>query len=63
MVTSHGTMLSQLTEQVSEIKQSHKMMINCFNQLATQMATLIAQLASPKKCPAGGHKSEYSNKT
>jgi len=38
-------------------------MINCFNQLATQMATLIAQLASPKKCPAGGHKSESSNKT
>jgi len=58
MVSSHGTTLSQLTKQVSEIKQSHKTMINRFNKLATQMATLIAQLASPKKRPAGGHDSE-----
>jgi len=63
MVASHGTMLSQLTEQVSEIKQSHKMMIDCFDQLAAQMATLIAQSASPKKCPARGHESESGNKT
>jgi len=49
MVTSQGTTLSQLTKQVSEIKQSHKTMINRFDKLATQMATLIAQLASPKK--------------
>jgi len=56
-VTSHGTTLSQLTEQVSEIKQSHKTMIDHFDQLAAQMATLIAQAASPKKRPAGGHNS------
>jgi len=61
-VTSHGTTLSQLTEQVSEIKQSHKMMIDHFDQLAAQMATLIAQSASPKKRPTRGHNSESSNK-
>jgi len=58
MVTSQGTTLSQLTKQVSEIKQSNKLMIDKFDKLATQMVTLIAQLASPKKCPAGGHDSE-----
>jgi len=62
MVTAHGTTLSQLTEQVSEIKQSHKMMIDHFDQLAAQMATLIAQSASPKKCPTRGHDSESGNK-
>jgi len=52
MVASQGTTLSQLTEQVSEIKQSHKTMLDHFDQLATQMATLIANLASsPKKTP------------
>jgi len=56
-VTSHGTTLSQLTKQVSEIKQSHKTMIDRFDQLAAQMATLIAQAASPKKHPTGGHDS------
>jgi len=63
MVTSHGTTLSQLTKQVSEIKQSHKTMINRFNKLAAQMATLIAQSASPKKRPARGHDSESGNQT
>ncbi len=58
MVTSQGTTLSQLTKQVSEIKQSNKLMIDRFNKLAAQMATLIAQSASPKKCPTGGHDSE-----
>jgi len=38
-------------------------MINKFNKLATQMATLIAQLASPKKCPARGHNSESGTMT
>jgi len=52
-VASQGTTLSQLTEQVSEIKQSHKMMLDHFDQLAAQMATLIVNLAqSPKKQPA-----------
>jgi len=63
MVTSHGTTLSQLTKQVSEIKQSHKTMIDHFNQLAAQMATLITQSASPKKCPTRGYDSESGNKT
>jgi len=55
---SHGTTLSQLTEQVSKIKQSHKTMINKFNQLAAQMALLISNsTSSPKKHPAGGKES------
>ena len=62
-VTSQGTTLSQLTEQVSEIKQSHKTMIDRFDQLAAQMATLIAQAASPKKRPAGGHDSGSGTST
>jgi len=57
-VTSQGTTLSQLTEQVSEIKQSNKLMIDKFDKLAAQMATLIAQSASPKKHPTRGHNSE-----
>jgi len=58
-IASQGTTLSQLTEQVSEIKQSHKMIFDCFDQLAAQMVTLIANSAtSPKKCPARGHNSE-----
>jgi len=39
------------------------MMIDHFDQLAVQMATLIAQLASPKKHPARGYESESGNKT
>jgi len=62
-VTSQGTTLSQLTEQVLEIKQSNKLMIDKFNKLAAQMATLIAQSASPKKRPAGGHNSESGTTT
>jgi len=58
MVTSQGTTLFQLTKQVLEIKQSHKTMINRLDKLAAQMATLIAQSASPKKCPTRGHDSE-----
>jgi len=39
-------------------------MLDCFDQLATQMVTLIANSASsPKKCPAGGHNSESKTAT
>jgi len=48
---SHGTTLSQMTEQVSEIKQSHKMMLDRFNQLAEQMALLISKSNSSPKNP------------
>jgi len=43
------TLLSQSTEQVLEITQSHKLMLDHFNQLAVQMALLIASLASSPK--------------
>jgi len=63
-VMSQRTTLSQLMEQVSEIKQSHKTMLNWFDQLAAQMALLISNsTSSPKKCPAGGHNSESSQAT
>jgi len=48
-VTSQGTTLSQLTKQVLETTQSHKSMMEHFDQLATQMAQLIASSASSPK--------------
>jgi len=50
--------LSQLTEQVSKIKQSHQAMLDWFDQLAKQMALLLSKSnSSPKKCPARGDES------
>jgi len=49
MATSHGTTLSQLTKHISEMKQSQKAMLNCFNKLAKQMALLITNSTSSPK--------------
>jgi len=56
-ITSQSTSISQLTEQVNEIKQSHKTFLDWFDQLAEQMAVLIAatQPHTNTPHPAGGH--------
>jgi len=49
MAMSHRTTLSQLTKQVSEMKQSQKAMLDHFDKLAKQMALLITNsISSPK---------------
>jgi len=57
MVTSQATSISQLTEQVNEIKQTNQTFLACFDQLAKQMAALLAasQPQTTSQRPAGGH--------
>jgi len=60
-VTCQGTTLSQLTKQVLEIKQSHKLMLDCFDKLSAQMAQLLTNSpSSSKNHPAGGHEIDSS---
>jgi len=60
-IMSNATTLSQLTEQVSKIKQLHQMMLNCFDKLAKQMTLLISNsTSSPKTCPARGNESSQA---
>jgi len=49
-----------LTEQVNEIKQTNKMFLSHFKQLAEQMAALLAANTnqSNSQHPAGGHSRE-----
>ncbi len=56
-IASQATSISQLTEQVNKIKQMNKMFLTRFNQLAEQMAALLAANTNnpPTQCPAGGH--------
>jgi len=56
-ITLQSTSISQLTEQVQEIKQSQKTVIDRFDQLAKQMAALIAATKSNtnNQHPARGH--------
>ncbi len=56
-ITSQATSISQLTEQVNEIKQTNKTFIARFDQLAEQMAALLAatQTQPNSQRPAGGH--------
>jgi len=58
-ITSQATSISQLTEQVNEIKQTNKTFLACFDQLAEQMAALLAatQPQTKSQHPAGGHQS------
>jgi len=59
MIASQATSISQLTEQVNKIKQTNKMFIACFDQLAEQMAALLAatQPQNNSQRHAGGHTS------
>jgi len=56
-ITSQATSISQLTEQVNEIKQTNKMFLTHFDQLAEQMAALLAANTNKPQTqrPAGGH--------
>jgi len=56
-IASQSTLISQLTEQVNKIKQTNKTFLAWFDQLAEQMAALIAT-TQPQLNPqshAGGH--------
>jgi len=61
-IASQATSISQLTKQVNEIKQTNLTFLACFDQLAEQMAALLAasQNSSNPQCPAGGHTSGSS---
>jgi len=56
-IASQATSISQLTEQVNEIKQTNKMFLTRFDQLAEQMAALLAANTNNPSTqrPAGGH--------
>jgi len=56
-IASQATSISQLTEQVNEIKQTNKMFLTRFDQLAEQMAALLAANTNKPQTqrPAGGH--------
>jgi len=56
-ITSQATSISQLTEQVNEIKQTNKIFLVHFDQLAKQMAALLAatQSQSNHQRPTRGH--------
>jgi len=57
MIATQATSISQLTKQVNEIKQMNKMFLTCFDQLAKQMAALLATNINPShnQNPARGH--------
>jgi len=57
-IASQATLISQLTEQVNKIKQTNKMFLARFNQLAKQMAALLTtNNNTSNRNPAGGHTS------
>jgi len=58
-IASQATSISQLTEQVNEIKQTNITFLAHFDQLAEHMAALLAtsQNSLNPQCPAGGHTS------
>jgi len=58
-IASQATSISQLTEQVNKIKQTNKTSLACFDQLAEQMAALLAtsQPQDNTQCQARGHSS------
>jgi len=60
MIASQVTLILQLTKQVNEIKQANKMFLTCFNQIAEQMAALLAVNTNQPNSqhPAGRHSCE-----
>ncbi len=56
-IMSQATSILQLTEQVNEIKQMNKMFLTHFDQLAEQMAALLAANTNNPSShrPTGGH--------
>jgi len=54
-VTSQSTTISILTTQVQEIQQTNNTILERFDMLAKQMATLMASSSSSVHTPAGGH--------
>jgi len=62
-IISQVMSILQLTEQVNEIKQTNKMFLTHFDQLAEQMSALLAaNTKNPSaQCPAGGDSHESGN--
>ncbi len=57
-------MISQLTEQVLQIKIENKQLLDCFDQLAAQMEQFMSnQTSQTTQRHAGGHRSESGQQT
>jgi len=58
-ITSQNSAISQLTEQVSQIKLENKQLIDRFDHLAERMENFFSSANSQStRCQAGGHRSE-----
>jgi len=63
-VVSQNSVISQLTEQVSQIKMESKQLLDQFDWLAAQMEQFIStQTSQSTQRHAGGHSSESSHQT
>jgi len=54
-VTSQSSAISQLTEQVAQIKLENKQLLDHFDHLATQMEAFMTQSQPPSRGHARGH--------
>jgi len=58
-INSQNSTISQLTEQVSQIKMENKQLIDQFDRLTERMENFFSSANSQTtRCQAGGHRSE-----
>jgi len=63
-VASQNSAISQLTEQVSQIKLENKQLLDKFDCLADRMEQFFSSATSQTtRRPAGGHRSDSGNQT
>jgi len=63
-IASQNSAISQLTEQVSQIKMENKQLLDKFDRLADRMEQLFSSANSQTtRRQAGGHRSESGNQT
>jgi len=55
--------ISQLTEQVTQIKLENEQILDQFDQLAAQMEAFMSQSQSTTQCHTSGHSSESGKPT
>jgi len=61
-VASQNSAISQLTEQVSQIKLENKQLLDKFNRLADRMEQFFSSVTSQTtRRPARGHRSDSGN--
>jgi len=64
MVASENSVISQLMEQVSQVKFENKQLLDRFDWLAAQMEAFMSnQTPQPTRCQVKGHRNESSNQT